>query len=74
MAKQRLWDDADRAEEREAATALADYLTYLDGDLAVHLQVCCYFLGNHVRPVARDRLPPCRGHECQADPARRHAA
>ena len=55
--KQRRWAISVRADEREAATGLADYLAYLDGDLAVHLQVYCYFLDNHVSPAAGDRLP-----------------
>jgi hypothetical protein len=55
--KHRRWQDSDRAEEREAATGLADYLAYLDGDLGVHLQVYSYFLDNHVSPSAGDRLP-----------------
>jgi hypothetical protein len=55
--KQRRWNVSDRADEREAATGLADYFAYLDGDLADHLQVYCYFLDNHVRPATGDRLP-----------------
>jgi hypothetical protein len=55
--KHRQWADSDRADEREAATGLADYLAYLDGDLEGHLQVYSYFLDNHVSPAAGDRLP-----------------
>ncbi|MFG2045724.1 hypothetical protein [Dactylosporangium sp. NPDC048998] len=56
-AKHRQWHVSDRADEREAATGLADYLTYLDGDLKHHLQVYSYFLDNHASPAAGNRLP-----------------
>ncbi|MGI5238702.1 hypothetical protein [Dactylosporangium fulvum] len=55
--KHRCWSDSDRADEREAATGLADYLTYLDGDLHGDLQVYSYFLDNHISPAQGDRLP-----------------
>lgn len=35
---------SDRADEREVATGLADYLAYLDGDLEGHLWAYCEFL------------------------------
>jgi hypothetical protein len=55
--KHRQWTDSDHADAREAATGLADYLAYLDGDLEAHLQVYSYFLDNHASPAVGDRLP-----------------
>jgi hypothetical protein len=56
--KHRRWSDSDRADEREAATGLVEYLDYLDGDLRDHLQAYCYFLDNRVGPTVGDHLPP----------------
>jgi hypothetical protein len=55
--KHRLWSDSDRADEREAATGLADYLAYLDGDLPDDLRAYAYFLDNGISPTLSDRLP-----------------
>ncbi|WP_212846844.1 hypothetical protein [Actinoplanes ianthinogenes] len=56
-AKHRAFAESDRGQEREAATGLRDYLTYLDGDLARHLQAYVFFLDQGVAPSSRDRLP-----------------
>jgi hypothetical protein len=56
--KYRRWYVSDRAAEREAATGLADYLAYLDGDLPNHLRAYIYFLDTGVSPNSDDRLPP----------------
>jgi hypothetical protein len=55
--KHRRWSDSDRADEREAAMGLADYLAYLDGALQGHLQIYSYFLDNRISPAQGDRLP-----------------
>ncbi|WP_376808175.1 hypothetical protein [Catellatospora aurea] len=56
-AKYREWSASDRADEREAANGLTDYVAYLDGDLASHLQAYMYFLDNGAGPALGDRLP-----------------
>ncbi|MEV0457916.1 hypothetical protein [Catellatospora methionotrophica] len=56
-AKSRRWSVSDRADEREAAHGLADYLAYVDGGLAADLQAYMYFLDNGVGPTLVDRLP-----------------
>jgi hypothetical protein len=58
--KHRRWIDSDRTEEREAASGLTDYLAYLDGDLASHLQSYLYFLDNG---AAQPSAPACRRYE-----------
>ncbi len=55
--KHRQWTNSDHGGAREAATGLADYLAYLEGDLELHLRVYSYFLDNHVSPAAGDPLP-----------------
>jgi hypothetical protein len=55
--KYRRWSVSDRADEREAATGLTDYLTYLADDLADHLRAYIYFLDTGVSPTTNDRLP-----------------
>ncbi|MER7007483.1 hypothetical protein ABT297_31185 [Dactylosporangium sp. NPDC000555] len=55
--KHRRWSDSDRADEREAAGGLVDYLAYLDGALQGHLQIYSYFLDNYISPASGDRLP-----------------
>jgi len=55
--KHRRWIDSDRADEREAASGLADYLAYLDGALQGHLRIYSYFVDNHISPATGDRLP-----------------
>jgi hypothetical protein len=57
LAKHRVWSESLRPEEREAATGLADYLTYIDGELADHLRIYLYFLDHAHSPAAGDRLP-----------------
>jgi hypothetical protein len=57
VAKHRIWGESPAAQEREAATGLMDYLTYLDGDLADHLRAYVHFLDHGRSPVAGDRLP-----------------
>lgn len=56
-AKHRRWIVSERADEREAASGLADYLAYLDGDLADHLRGYMFFLDNGVSPAPLDRVP-----------------
>ncbi|WP_238009947.1 hypothetical protein KZZ52_34965 [Dactylosporangium sp. AC04546] len=56
--KHREWHDAEHAARREAATGLADYLAYLDGELRDHLRAYMFFLDHRVSPAHPDRLPP----------------
>ncbi|GAA1582465.1 hypothetical protein [Actinoplanes couchii] len=51
------WSISERADEREAATGLTDYLAYLDDGLEGDLRLYCYFLDNRVSPTADDHLP-----------------
>jgi len=51
------WSNSDRAEEREAARGLADYLAHLDGALHGHLRIYSYVVDNHISPTAGERLP-----------------
>lgn len=55
--KHHLWSVSDRADVREAATGLTDYLAYLDGALAADLQAYVYFLDNGTGLVPDARLP-----------------
>lgn len=46
-----------RADEREVATGLADFRTYLDGELAQHLRGYLFWLSEHRVPPENERLP-----------------
>ncbi|MBB4742739.1 hypothetical protein BJY16_006198 [Actinoplanes octamycinicus] len=56
-AKYPLCAASDREEERELATGLHDYLTYLDGELATDLRAYLYFLDHGAAPSDEERLP-----------------
>jgi hypothetical protein len=58
MTKHRRWSVSERAEDREAATGLADYLAYLDNGLTDDLRAYAYCLDNGVGPAVDDHLPP----------------
>jgi hypothetical protein len=60
-AKHHVWGESTRADEREAAVGLMDYLAYLDHELPDHLRSYIYFLDHGCSPTPGDRLPTLGG-------------
>ncbi|MEV6964419.1 hypothetical protein AB0M47_04825 [Hamadaea sp. NPDC051192] len=51
------WSASTRADEREAAGGLRDYLAYVEGGLADYLRAYMYFLDSGASPAPGERVP-----------------